>query len=196
MILSRQLFQQESGYVCKQGENNKNPMAYLSDGKPDRSKAGRLCPNRKYFFNHLEYYCEEGTASQNNQAYMSEAWGSRSSSFWKLSYAEPANISNEPIFYVKTSAYYNVLGTFQTTIMIVKTFSPIKCLGNYSCENSASRIWGNGKCEKGYFCPLIEKKGTLMTTINLVNTSYLCTGLVCECPEGKISKLNFRISMP
>ena len=85
----------------------------------------------------------------------------------------------------KPTAFYSVLGIQKVTEQIIKSFSPVIGMFGYSCEFSASRIWGLGKCDKGYFCPLVDFKAQIMTNIQQINPSYSCPSLVCQCPEGK-----------
>ena len=144
-------------------------------------------------------------ANPNSQAFKNQAFGKISDlDFWRLSYADiiiytltyrnsvnwPTQSNNaSPYFYYILKLEDNTLFNYSDVVNVSNT--PVNCLTVYTCEGGASRIWGTGKCDKGFFCPVPEKKGSLMEQIKIVNPNYACSSLVCFCPEGINYKFNY-----
>ena len=145
-----------------------------------------ICPSN--------YYCEEGTTTPNPFVIQKSYFGSNTDTFWAPSYTA-VNLTDENTINsnINRSLYVYLNSDPNYFKLYLDSNSPIPCLNGFDCNtpgNKYTRIWGQGKCSAGYFCPLnVDDRTQAINMINLVNKNYTCYVHSCECPEGNILNL-------
>lgn len=133
------------------------------------------------------YFCEEGTTTAKPVSFIEKAFGDASLNMqYSLAYNPLNNLENinESFTWSYPNAFYVVHNGIQIGNLFIRSHTPVQCLNSFDCLNSATRIWGQGKCPLTYFCPLPVKRTELIKKIVKYDDYFECYTTQCMCPRG------------
>ena len=184
----------EGGYICPQKRTTPLNQS-LDDTSEIYKEVSTYLEQDGIYKCYNQYYCEEGTAKFYPTALADSSFGSQKETFYANMYASFPIIIDELTrkgvlfdkFKGKNMTWYYSYSDYNNDTsfldLYMKTATPIQCIKGYNCEHTKSRIWGDGICQKGHYCPT-DKEG-----VNSMIKSYRpeftgCDTASCSCPRG------------